>query len=232
MVRGSAHNLSPYGVRLQRKRTEKRLANPTKTIGGALFAMAWLFVSPPTEAAIIAQFTHQILRQGDTQYFHLEVPNSFMQPAIFESTPISAASVGQTFVANAANDIHFDSLVARLTNGIDERVWAGFSFNPNLALGGGTSSGLLESLRFATANRFDYPDLAAYDISSIEMTIVSLGSSPFGPQTIYTTRFTFNGELASPEPVPEPSSLVTLGASALGFVLFRRRRRAANPSRH
>lgn len=152
----------------------------------------------------------------------LDSPSTTM---LFEGNLLSEADEGQTFVATAANDSHFNSFVSTVTDGAFlnlnlirvrlEFPGVGASTNgfsePNFFFDDGTGSSGIDLIGFnidsisMRVDQFDSPGIFSGNGNSFDVA--------------YTVTFLFDGS-----PIPEPSRavLLVLAVSAAGLVRRRR----------
>jgi len=146
-------------------------------------------------------------------------------PRIFDSLVFTPSDVGGTFFVDQSADPDFDDFVALLTNGLDDKILAEHSIEPEGASGSG-ASGQFESLW--VGDDVGATDLAAFEITRIGLTIDSL-SLPAG----LTGTFSYSGTYDFIEAVPEPSTdlLFVVATSALAVVATRKRAGGEAPIR-
>jgi hypothetical protein len=187
--------------------------------------LAIAFAASTSYGAILGSFNQQVGLGSPliSLYVSVSSPNSFSQPAVFENTQITLASVGQTYTATSANDPNFSALAATLTNGVNDFLYVNSVAGPGFSSGGG-SIGILESNRFAGQLPLGKVDLSGNTLSSIKMHITShLGNGT------YIANFEFHGDPNVTSTVPEPATLSIWGLGALGCAVaaYRRKRLAA-----
>lgn len=197
-----------------------------RSLCSVLAALFFFATFSQTEASIIASFNQNITSGSSSTYLHLSIPVALNAPSIFDDILITIPSLGQTFSATASNESQFAAVATRLTNGVDEILWAGSRTGPNQT-GGGGASGDLESVRFASLSN-PAPDLAGFTLSSIDMRVNSMTQT--GPQTFsWNATFTFHGDsVISGNSVPEPGTMTVWSLAALGgAAAVARRKRVA-----
>lgn len=209
-----------------------------RLLGACAGAGVLLVALSTTQAALIVERPLGVDRNKNiftTSQFDLEVVlfgNSFSSPTnplkVVESG-ITTADGNRTFTLDAGP--LFDSVVARLTDGIDEFISVKLTERSS---GRAEKRGFKESGFFAGFSPVAGPDLATATINSIELRInhFLLSSAPANPFAVtllpvdLSMTFTVHGEV-----IPEPSSasLAALGlatAAATAYTVGGKRRRA------
>jgi hypothetical protein len=136
---------------------------------------------------------------------------------------VTPSEVSRTFSWSAASTPEFSTLVARMTDGIDENI----NFYENGNWGGNAESVWLTGV-FGSSLSMNGVDLQGFNISRIDMRVDSLtlttpGRDLYGDGT--WTDVGISGEfLIYGSPVPEPATFTLLGLGSLALVMARRGR--------
>jgi hypothetical protein len=145
--------------------------------------------------------------------------DSINPPACLGCNILFAPGYEETVRLDAASEgAQFTDFMQLLTNGIDYDVSANAMMFDNSTFAGGGGGGALESTFFPGA------DLTTWDVSSVDMTIVSEtiyqnNSIGFGAE--YTVRWDFWGEgspVTQPDPLPEPTTLLMFAIGGFACV--------------
>lgn len=147
---------------------------------------------------------------------------------LFSEHVISDAAVGATFVAHAENDPQFAEIARQMTNGVGNYIeWM---FGPTVGTGGGSGAPSERNL-FGLAPGVE--DFAGNLIQSIALHVSAFSSRPSTEfpnftQLAFTGRVDVIGESRGEDvaPVPEPATLLLVGAGLAGAVRARRRLKA------
>jgi hypothetical protein len=148
-----------------------------------------------------------------------------LNPVVFDGRLFTTADVGVTFRADAASDADFPQLVAALANGVNDYVGDAVLSPEGLgSIGARPESEFFAGLLPVRLG----PDLLGYHITAMTLRIDALELLPAtdnqGGGTL-DARVTYSFE-GTPPPIPEPATLLLVGAGLVGVA--RRMRRAAS----
>jgi hypothetical protein len=139
------------------------------------------------------------------------------------SYDVTPSDVSRTFSWSADSTPQFGSLVALMTDGIDENI----NFYESGNWGGNAESAWLTGV-FGSSLSMNGVDLQGFDISRIDMRVDSLTLTTPGRDLYGDGNWTdvnISGEfLIYGSPVPEPTSFILLGLGSLALVMVRRGR--------
>jgi PEP-CTERM motif-containing protein len=195
---------------------------------GLMLGAGTAFADPVVIAtrSIDSSGTHPASVGNGAGRFSLYYPRG---PILFEDFRITAAAVGDTFVADAGSDPDFAAFAERATNGRGNFIeWI---FGPPFGAAPGGGGGEGTGSEWALFGRPDGPpDFRGFTLSSLTLHVASFSAGPASSPGY--EQLAFRGTLSvlgtgvqSPSAVPEPASLTLFGLGAFGLAACLRRRK-------